>query len=341
MKRRSTIFTVAAVALTGVLAAAALAATAATINGTPKADVLKGTPKADVLNGKAGNDKLFGYGGNDTLVGGPGADTLDCGPGRDTAVYDLKDKLVKNCEVLKGPKVAISIADVSALEGNSGSTPFSFALKLSSRTPVPVAVSYATADGTATAGSDYQAASGKVTFAAGQTSAAITVSVTGDTAVEPDETFTVALSGSVNATLANASATGTIRNDDVVRAKSGHYAGTTSLGKAITFDVPGDGMSVANFSTILDMNCQEVQGFTVTEPLTLTSPIALQPDLTFNLSDSGTFSDGSTYSSVLKGSVPADGNASGFIRLDLAIPVQGFGTVHCSTGDVTWTATAS
>ena len=55
-------------------------------------------------------------------------------------------------------------------------------------------VKYATADGTATAGSDYNAASGTLTFAAGETSKTVTVAVRGDTLVEGAETFRVVLS---------------------------------------------------------------------------------------------------------------------------------------------------
>ncbi|HYE63971.1 MAG TPA: Calx-beta domain-containing protein, partial [Pyrinomonadaceae bacterium] len=71
-----------------------------------------------------------------------------------------------------------------------------------------------TADGTAAAGSDYEAASGTLTFAPGETSKGITVVVNGDTAVEPDETFTVNLSDPTNATISDAQGTGTITNDD-------------------------------------------------------------------------------------------------------------------------------
>ena len=57
----------------------------------------------------------------------------------------------------------------------------------------PVTVGYTTANGTATAGTDYTASSGTLTFAPGVTTQTIAVKVTGDTAVEPDETFTVTL----------------------------------------------------------------------------------------------------------------------------------------------------
>jgi lysophospholipase L1-like esterase len=81
---------------------AAGVAWAGTINGTPRADALRGTPGADKLYGKAGNDRLFGYAGNDLLVGGAGADLLACGTGRDVAIADGKDRVGKDCEVVRG-----------------------------------------------------------------------------------------------------------------------------------------------------------------------------------------------------------------------------------------------
>jgi len=77
-----------------------------------------------------------------------------------------------------------------------------------------VTVNYATADGTATAGSDYTAKSGSVTFTAGATSRTITVSILGDRTPEPNETFFVNLSSPVNTTIANGQGVGTILNDD-------------------------------------------------------------------------------------------------------------------------------
>jgi Ca2+-binding RTX toxin-like protein len=88
---------------------------AATINGTARNDTLRGSPRADTIYGKGGNDRLFGAGGNDVLVGGPGndllvggpgSDTLRCGQGRDTATRDVRDKVARDCEVVRGPKPA-------------------------------------------------------------------------------------------------------------------------------------------------------------------------------------------------------------------------------------------
>ncbi|MDY3557349.1 autotransporter-associated beta strand repeat-containing protein, partial [Gemmata sp. JC717] len=108
----------------------------------------------------------------------------------------------------------VSIGNVTAAEGNSGSTAFTFTVTLSAVSAQTVTVNYATANGTAQTGSDYTSASGTLTFAPGETSKTITVAVTGDTTVEPDETFTVVLSGASNATIATGTGTGTITNDD-------------------------------------------------------------------------------------------------------------------------------
>src|SRR4051812_35367328 len=109
---------------------------------------------------------------------------------------------------------AIAVADLSLAEGASGTTSARFTVTLSKPGGQPITVAYATADGTAKAGSDYEATSGTLTFAAGTTSQQVVVPITGDTLVEPDETFLVNLTGPGNASLADAQATGTIRNDD-------------------------------------------------------------------------------------------------------------------------------
>jgi hypothetical protein len=108
----------------------------------------------------------------------------------------------------------VSIAGASVTEGNSGTTNASFAVTQSAASASVVTVQYATANGSAQAGTDYTATSGTLTFAAGETSQAIAVPILGDTTVEPNETFTVTLSNPTGATLGTAQATGTIANDD-------------------------------------------------------------------------------------------------------------------------------
>ena len=111
---------------------------------------------------------------------------------------------------------SLSIADASLAEGGSGTRVLTFTASLSAASGQTVSVDYATTDGTAVAGSDYTAASGTLTFTPGQTQQSFDVTVSGDSLVELDETFTVTLSSASNATIADASATGTITNDDAL-----------------------------------------------------------------------------------------------------------------------------
>lgn len=119
--------------------------------------------------------------------------------------------------VTSGSLPSLSINDVSVTEGNSGTTTASFTVSLSAPSAQTVTVGYATADGTATtADADYVAvAGGTVTFAPGQTTRPASVTVNGDAKSEANETFTVNLSGQVNATVADGQGIGTITNDDV------------------------------------------------------------------------------------------------------------------------------
>jgi Ca2+-binding RTX toxin-like protein len=96
-----------------------------------------------------------------------------------------------------------------------GTTAFDFTVSPSSPSGFPVTVDFDTADGSATtADNDYQAASGTVAFAPGDTSETITVNVNGDTTFEPDESFFVNLSNPQFATIADGQGEGTILNDD-------------------------------------------------------------------------------------------------------------------------------
>ncbi|MFN2471085.1 MAG: Calx-beta domain-containing protein [Gaiellaceae bacterium] len=108
---------------------------------------------------------------------------------------------------------SLSIANASAGETNAPGT-MTFTVTLSAASTQPVTVSYATADGTATAPADFGATSGSVTFNAGQISKTISVAIVGDSLDEIDETFTVLLSGATNASIADGQATGTIADED-------------------------------------------------------------------------------------------------------------------------------
>jgi chitinase len=315
----------AAADVTGLLAAAV---SAAIVTGTAGNDSLRGTPKNDRLYGKAGSDRLYGLGGDDLLVGGPGADLLDCGPGQDVAQADALDKVNRNCETVKGlPKPpAASIADATVVEGASGTAVLTFPVTLSAASTKPVSVAFATADGTATAGSDYVAASGSLTFRPGEKSKTVDVTINGDTAIESDETFTVTISNPTNATLVDGSATGTIRNDDLAP-HGGHYLGTTSQGYGLSFDVAGDGTSVAAIDFTIRAGCGGISLQLGVKQLTGPYPIAA--DRTFSAS----FDSGTGLTIGLQGSFDSQSKASGTVKVDLV----GEG-VNCSSGSVTWNA---
>jgi Calx-beta domain/RTX calcium-binding nonapeptide repeat (4 copies) len=324
-------------AVAAVAAIVVASAAGGTIRGTPKNDTLRGTAAADRLWGNAGNDKLYGLAGkdylnggagNDLVSGGPGADTLICGPGRDTAIADGSDKIAADCETVQGvPKPSVSVANVSQSEGDSGSQPAAFTVSLSKASPLRVTVAYATADGTANAGADYTASSGTLVFAAGQTSKTVAVPIVGDTAYEPDETFTLTLSNPVNATLGTATATGTITNTDAPTATSGHYNGPISSGGNIDFDVAADGRTVSGLTMLLYISCDN--GAAGLLPLQLTTTVPIGPDLAFDASGSGT-----DISVVLKGKFDNVANtATGTLQIHLNY--QG---ASCDTGAVTWTA---
>ncbi len=107
---------------------------------------------------------------------------------------------------------ALSVADARADEGEAAT--LDFRVTLDAAASGAVTVDYATADGTAKAGEDYEAVSGTLTFAAGETSKTVAVAVLDDAVDEGSETLTLTLSNPSGATLAYAEATGTIENSD-------------------------------------------------------------------------------------------------------------------------------
>ena len=110
---------------------------------------------------------------------------------------------------VRGP-VALSVADARAREGADAT--IDFAVSLSRAASGAVSVAYATADGTASAGSDYTARSGALTFAPGETVKTVSVPVLDDAHDEGAETFMLRLSVASGAVIADGEATGTIIN---------------------------------------------------------------------------------------------------------------------------------
>ncbi|XVE12725.1 MAG: hypothetical protein HCA05_27115 (plasmid) [Dolichospermum sp. DET68] len=119
-------------------------------------------------------------------------------------------------EVQAAALPSLSIKDITVTEGNTGTKNATFTVTLSAASTSVVTVNYATANGTATAGSDYTATTGALTFNPGDTSKILNVAVTGDMTIESNETFLVNLSNATNATIADNQGVGTITNDDTL-----------------------------------------------------------------------------------------------------------------------------
>ena len=155
-------------------------------------------------------------------------------------------------DVDPGPAFSIEDAEMSERDGSIAFTVVRTFLEIPGVTSDPdrfssaraAIVDYATADGTATAGVDYDAASGSLTFAPGgpaTVSRSIRVRLREDATVESAETFTVGLSNARHATIADAAATGTILDDarPVVSVRAG--AASVAEGEAVSFTAAADG----------------------------------------------------------------------------------------------------
>jgi probable HAF family extracellular repeat protein len=149
----------------------------------------------------------------------------------------------------------VNIGDASVAEGHAGTASASLTVTLSAASSQAVTVTYSTANGSATAGSDYQSASGTVTIAAGQTSTTISVPVNGDRTGEPNETFAVNLGqASGGAVIADGQGVGTILDDeprvtinDV--SKNEGDSGTTQFAFTVSLSPASDRAVSLNFAT--------------------------------------------------------------------------------------------
>jgi len=178
----------------------------------------------------AGSGDYVSTGGTLTFVAGETTKTVTVTVNGDTAVennetffvnlsnavgakiFDAQGKgTINNDDV---PPASLSINDISFAERHRESRGQSFTVTLSTALTTAVTVDYATSDGTATAGSDYVAKSGTITFSAGVTSQTITIIVYGDRTTEGDETFFVRLSNVVGASISDGEGMATILNDD-------------------------------------------------------------------------------------------------------------------------------
>ncbi|MCZ8024957.1 MAG: FG-GAP-like repeat-containing protein, partial [Microcystis sp. LE19-10.1B] len=209
------------------------------------------------------------------------------------------------------PAISLSINDVTITEGNSGTTNAVFTVSLSSAASTVVSVNYATANGTATAGTDYTAIPPTtLTFNPGETSKTITVAVNGDNQVELNETFFLNLSNlqanGSNVTLADNQGQGTINNDDSasiaitdVTVTEGN-SGTTNAVFTVTLSNAVD--------TAISLNYATANGTATTADNDYTA-IATTP-LTFNAGETS-----KTITVAVNGDTKVEANENFFVNL--------------------------
>ena len=188
-------------------------------------DTAEGRPTVGLLAGSPRTAAYARGSGTPTLVF---AWTLGPSEARQTFVLVTPDSLALNGGTIRGtgglavnlehvgtavigvaqPELAVEDAQVTEAAGAM----LQFAVRLSGAATQPVA--WATADGTATAGADYEAGSGTLTFALGERAHTLAVQVLNDVHNEGSETLKVTLSEAVGARIGDGEATGTIQNSD-------------------------------------------------------------------------------------------------------------------------------
>ena len=172
----------------------------------------------------------------------------------------IDDIVVASAPLTPGTPGDLSIFDASVTEGNSGTAAISFTVTREGGSSGAISASYTIGFPGSANAADLAAGTaltGTVSFADGETSKTITVQVAGDTAFEPNETFTVTLSGPTGgAGLIDAQATGTILNDDAAPTFGSafineiHYDNSgADAGEAIEIAAPA-GTSLAGWSLV-------------------------------------------------------------------------------------------
>jgi Calx-beta domain-containing protein len=217
---------------------------------------------------------------------------------------------------------SISVRDVVVVEGNSGTTQATFVVALSTASSQSVSFSFATSNGTATAGSDYVATSGASSFAPGEVEKPVVVLVNGDTVDEMQETLFLDISNVQNATVSSNRGTGFINDDDgptisindvtVTEGNSGTKAATFTLSlsgpsvetiaiRAIT--APGTATAASDYNSIDSVVIFNPGTVTRTVDVPIVGDTNLEPNETFsiNLSDpfGTTIADGKGVGTIL------------------------------------------
>ena len=221
------------------------------------------------------------------------------------------------------PTPTLVVNDVTVAEGDTGTTAATFTVTLSAPSGRAASVDYSTLNGSATAPADYAGVTGSLNFAAGETTKQVTVLVNGDTLDESNETYTLNLSNATNATILDASGTGTINDDDPLPSLSIDDVTTTE----------GDTGSVAaNFTVTLST----ISGRTVAVDFAAANGTATAPGDYTGTGGTLIFAAGETTKTVtvqVNGDTLDEANESYFVNLSnpsnaTVTDGQGLGTIN-------------
>jgi Ca2+-binding RTX toxin-like protein len=198
------------------------------VHGGSGNDVIEGDAGSDILNGAAGNDAINGGSEGDTILGGGGKDTISGGTDSDVIRGQSGDDVLlggggadsldggDGNDVIDGVGSFAFISDVSVTEGNTGSQTATLTVSLTQPTITGLMISFATVNGTATAGQDFVGTSGVLTFGPGETSKTISVTVLSDLTAEGTESFFVDLATTSAAGISDPRGEITIADDDTL-----------------------------------------------------------------------------------------------------------------------------
>ncbi|MGI9213258.1 MAG: Calx-beta domain-containing protein, partial [Methylococcaceae bacterium] len=180
----------------------------------------------------------------------------------------------------------LSFEDISITEGNSGSKLATFQFTLSKAATDPVSVGYSTVDVTAFAGSDYTPQSGTLIFVPGETRKSLSISIVGDSVMEPNETFMLQLNDPVGVDLPKIIAIATIINDDKPKVSIAGLStpegnsGTTQIQAMVSLSAAATETVTVQYTTLdgtalADSDYTSTQGTLTFNPGEKTKPITL------------------------------------------------------------------
>lgn len=150
---------------------------------------------------------------------------------------------------------ALSVTDPSSAEGNAGLREMVFTVMVSAASPSPIAFDWETVAMSATAGVDFEAASGRVTLPPNAASVPVSILIKGDTTAETNERLIVRLSNAAGATIADSDGIGTIADDDGLKVSAGDRtvregnSGYTQLETVVSLSSPASGIVTVAYST--------------------------------------------------------------------------------------------